>query len=111
MFDLFKQHVPRVSDEHRARVRKGAALLDKRAPGWEKNINTRTLNIASTHNCALGQTYGSYFVGAVVAGVTHTTKEHGFQANGWNVDVDAEYRALTEAWKAEVYDRRKKELV
>jgi hypothetical protein len=46
------------------RVRKGIALLDKDGPAdWRELIDLRILNIATIHNCVLGQLYGNYDVG------------------------------------------------
>jgi len=106
MFNLFKRHIPRVSDDHRTRARAGARLLDKRAPGWVDRIDSRRLNIHSYHNCALGQTYGSFGIGMAVLNLDAVTAtKYGF------ADIDDEYAALTEAWKVEVYDRKRKVVV
>jgi hypothetical protein len=44
-------------------VKRGAAFLDEKRPGWEFEINTRRLDIASHCSCLLGQLYGSYVRG------------------------------------------------
>lgn len=41
----------------RARVRAGAALLDKEEPGWADKINLSTFDITDTMHCVLGQVY------------------------------------------------------
>jgi hypothetical protein len=37
------------------RVERGAALLDRHVPGWEKRIDLETLDIASSEFCICGQ--------------------------------------------------------
>jgi hypothetical protein len=39
-------------------VSEAAAVLDIEKPGWEKQINLVTLNMASCDHCILGQLYG-----------------------------------------------------
>lgn len=45
------------------RVRRGAKLLDKARPGWEKDINLQKLQLSNTAQCMLGQLYGDYTEG------------------------------------------------
>lgn len=87
-----------------SRAARGAAHLDSVNPGWHYRINTDTLNIATGGNCALGQVYGSYGNGVTVAGVAGRSGDLGMVAITAN--IDAEYRALTEAWVKEVESRR-----
>ena len=42
------------------RVKKGAAWLDKKMPGWREKINVETLNTFSAGRCVIGQTFGDY---------------------------------------------------
>ena len=46
-----------------ARVRRGAKLLDKTLPGWEKKIRLHDLDLNNCEVCILGQLYRSYFKG------------------------------------------------
>jgi hypothetical protein len=39
------------------RVKRGAALLDERIPGWDQRIDLDTLRIADSGQCVLGQLY------------------------------------------------------
>jgi hypothetical protein len=41
----------------RRAVRRGAALLDRREPGWASKVNIRTLDVSSRYRCVLGQIY------------------------------------------------------
>ena len=79
-----------------ARVRRGAALLDKkrRSKAWRKKIDLESLNIGSFCDCIGGQLYGGDY----------------FNAPAWFQEADAfmakpheEYAAmsvrLTRAWK------------
>lgn len=50
----------KVRDEAIAAVDKGAAALDRRRPRWFTKINCKTLNLANSCDCVLGQIYGEY---------------------------------------------------
>jgi len=87
-----------------SRAARGAAHLDGVQPGWQNQINTNTLNIAHSHRCALGQVYGTYGAGLSQAHVGARAADLGMVA--MTANIDAEYRALTEAWVQEVEKRR-----
>jgi hypothetical protein len=46
-----------------ARVKAGAAVLDKDWQGWRSGIDLERLDITSIGNCVLGQLYGDYGTG------------------------------------------------
>jgi len=46
-----------------AKVLRGARLLDKKYPGWEKKISLPELDLNSCEVCVLGQLYGIYETG------------------------------------------------
>lgn len=87
-----------------SRAARGAAHLDAVRPGWHHRVDTDTLNIASGGRCALGQVYGSYGAGLTQGHVGSAAPSFGMVAMTSN--IDAEYRALTEAWVREVENRR-----
>ena len=58
-----------MSEELRARVVAGAALLDESVPGWESKIDTSTLRLQSHTNCVLGQIFGDYTTGLTTLGL------------------------------------------
>lgn len=83
-------------------VARGMELLDRVRPGWHRNINTDSLNIARSDQCALGQTYGSY--GAGVGVLRMDKKEaakHGFYQS-WRPGVMVDYEALTAEWRRQI---------
>ena len=91
------------------RVEKGAALLDEKRPGWEKEIDLDGLVMESGTCCVLGQLYeGSFYKGkwAILpewgadSWDTPAT-EHGFTSQ------NGVYVALTRAWKRLIRERRK----
>ena len=43
------------AEDARARVARGAALLDRVQPGWAHQINVGTLKLCESKNCILGQ--------------------------------------------------------
>jgi hypothetical protein len=46
--------------EARARVERGAAMLDVQYPGWYKRIDQRVLDMEVSSCCVIGQVCGSY---------------------------------------------------
>jgi hypothetical protein len=117
-----------------ARVHRGAALLDEKFPGWESSVNVSTLNLESSCNCVLGQKFGDFVVGSQKIGFTdyagtaplpdygrEQLESHGFLATVHRFEllpgyvrisdkelerIEAEYVALTEAWRELIVDRR-----
>ena len=47
----------------RARVERGAALLDAEKPGWCERIDVPTLDIRDANHCVLAQVYPSFSEG------------------------------------------------
>ena len=45
------------------RVAKGASLLDRKMPGWERQVDLASLEIASCCRCMLGQLYEQFELG------------------------------------------------
>lgn len=94
-------------DEARARVAKGAALLDAQRPGWAQRIDIGTLDISKGCKCVLGQVFGGYSTGYValfgpdmMAGV-EGVHEYGFCGHAPSGD----YRLLQDAWIEVICDR------
>lgn len=93
------------------RVKRGAALLDEKRPGWWQRIDLGRLDVASDCDCVGGQLPGGY--GKVAddlfgPGVTFSLEvSHGFEADGDFEGGDAgEFAALTEAWRSLILARR-----
>jgi hypothetical protein len=87
------------------RVKRGAALLDEKRPGWAGEIVLDRLAMNSCFNCILGQLYDSYFAGLdAMQGEVRYGSEGGF-----NRDPDEPYHethaALADLWRAEVRAR------
>jgi hypothetical protein len=99
------------------RVERGAALLDEKRPGWWREIDLGRLNLRSGCDCVIGQIGGTLTYSDTVCslGADRTAEEvrFGFEAAevikgddwDWNVQ-DAEYDALTEAWRDLITGRR-----
>lgn len=89
------------------RVAAGAVLLDQVRPGWREELNLATLDVASPFRCPLSQLYGGYTHAVMVLSgrdiyeVGSWASVHGFDVGEIEEDDDAEYEALTAAWKAE----------
>jgi hypothetical protein len=77
--------------DYAARVAKGAALLDEKRPGWEREISLSTLDIASPTRCVTAQLSGEnwYIDGmeqlGLVDGNDASYVAHGFSTE----DIDA----------------------
>jgi hypothetical protein len=93
-----------------ARVARGAALLDEKRPGWEREIEIESIRMIDPCFCVLGQLYETYwdalepflgcsdkFVGNVIA------TERGFNADH---DSGIGYLALQEEWVRVIKDRQ-----
>ena len=65
-------------------VQRGAALLDKENPGWERKINLRKLDMADPELCIIGLLYGNYLVGlrSLKLYLGMSANLHGFGAAG-----------------------------
>ncbi|MEK7583502.1 MAG: hypothetical protein AAB483_03845 [Patescibacteria group bacterium] len=90
-------------DEIDERVQRGAALLDKRVPGWVMRINLETLDIGESQFCVLGQLFKSYSNGFQALGIPGGAGIHGFNSIGGK---SAEYALLNPAWKCLIKRRR-----
>lgn len=91
-----------------ARIRRGAALLDKkrRSKAWRKQIDIRGLDMSIGYpeddecGCMLAQLYGTSIKGSDALGFYDLNADedagsmHGFYAYG-----NQEYEPLTRAWK------------
>lgn len=110
----------------------GAEYLDKKLPGWEWQINTRTLDLGDGCSCVLGQlatdivprlTWGekvrklgrralpNYFDSVKKLRMSHKKQTtHGFLSARFSETdvtyVDSEF--LTVAWRKEIKARKKK---
>lgn len=97
------------------RVERGAALLDKKRPGWWKRISLDELDITSCFRCVLGQEYQPevppeastpYDAARDALGLSPAVSaELGFDprfGDNWKVSA----RALTEAWRELITARR-----
>lgn len=114
MFGFKKKQDP-VDASIAARVEAGARLMDSRQPGWENGIDVDRLDLASNYKCVLGQTYGSFTMGAyrvfgIFGGANDGSARHGFNTTGTSAsqaEVDREFYLLTKAWRVEIAERRK----
>jgi hypothetical protein len=107
------------------RVKRGAAFLDGRRPGWWRGIDLAALDIASRCGCVIGQVEGltkaadrglAYEAVSRRLGVGYCDEiPMGFEAGavregfGWSGRPEAvrsEYEALTAAWRDLIQGRR-----
>jgi len=78
----------------------GEAWLDEHVHRWLDFIVPETFDIASCHECVLGQTLGSY-------GMSGTPSQDQCEALGFDAPAETpnQYRALQNAW-LDVFKRR-----
>lgn len=88
------------------RVKCGAALLDKKYPGWAKNINCDELRIESCDKCVIGQLYDWFHVGASALNLNGDGKDMGFALYSRAIDGPSEANELRAAWLTEIQSRR-----
>lgn len=87
------------------RVRKGAKLLDKEYPGWEKRIDLSILDLESTCDCILGQLYGGYGAGleALLAG--NQQKAANLAFGGYKSYRKSPWLTMTRTWAKAIFNR------
>ena len=77
------------------RVAAGAALLDDRRPGWFKDIDCGSLDIASAQACVCGQLFESFYVGIRELDIDGHSQEYGFAVGASTVsEINAAWRDL-----------------
>ncbi len=94
------------------RARAGATLLDENDPGWAARVDRGRLNMASLHNCIIGQLSGAdeggdhaYDAYVERLGLSlHGQVDHGFLLLAEDHDPLA-YELLCLAWDAEIEQR------
>lgn len=104
----------KVNQQQRENAQRGAAWLDQLQPGWAARINPERLKMQSCLDCILGQIFGNYNEGLILAGfplspitLRHPKGaddwafHHGFLGDDWNRGH------LTDAWKHEITLRLK----
>ena len=96
------------------RVAKGAALLDIKRPGWEKEVNIYSINMNSPYACILGQIYHNYAWGldSLELESNWSAKRYGFELTGWQrrnfVSAQLNGQKIKDAWIDEINSRKSK---
>jgi len=86
------------------RVTLGMEFLDGVMPGWDKKIDTKTLDIGYSETCAFGQLFGDYEVGCEMLGVGYASPAA--YELGVYADSRRQFRRLTGIWRARINERR-----
>lgn len=86
-------------------MQRGAELLDREMPGWDKDINLAVLHLNWCDKCVVGQLYEWYYDGLLTLGLRTTNDEceHGFNTHS---DDDEDWNKLTEEWRDLIASRR-----
>ena len=91
------------------RVTRGAAILDQKKPGWEREIDLASLELSDSCHCVLGQIYGHYCDGVDILGVFNgrctgmSVAEAGFIT--YPSEHISAYAKLDEAWISLIKER------
>lgn len=85
-----------------------ALLLDHAYPGWEHQVNLRTLSLEHSHCCVLGQLYGCFSRGVQELGAAHGVNAFDYipQPFAQALCAFGGYDYLTEPWRREIQMRR-----
>lgn len=86
----------------------GAAFLDEKVPDWAEQINLVQLNIATLHDCPLGQLYGNYYEGLRKLGLDQDRDpdRYGFRIHSSARAWDTTRQAMNQQWHDEIVRRR-----
>lgn len=88
-------------------VRRGAELLDDKAPLWWNRVDTENFNIRSTDKCILRQVYGNYGTGLRILGLGYANAaEYGFVCGESYLLGTCICNDLTSAWIALIEEKR-----
>lgn len=113
-FDSFFDAHGETYEAFRARVRRGARLLDRIRPSWTKEISVKKLDLSNCRLCVLGQLYtpeddGRWHQSGYTIGLRHLeaklksgeidTVEYGFDGDGAEV--------ADRLWRYEIRRRRR----
>lgn len=89
-----------------AAVKRGAALLDERVPGWREKVNPQLLDLTHWTYCVLGQIFGSYDMGAVALEIEYSPDDEepsdNSTVNYGFISPDEEYYSLEAVWLMEL---------
>ena len=115
-----QQEISNTRARLRRRVRKGAALLDRECPGWEKKIDMSNLQMSSGSRCILGQVFvngfsSGYYKGIAALRLVETNADdrqaqlHGFNLGDEDLKIFIEGQVwdwLAGYWIREINNRR-----
>lgn len=90
-----------------SRVRRGAELLDRVRPGWERELDLERLAVRDCHQCVLGQLFGEYKDGLRMLGKWSSELWDSRVPFGFALRLGERpyFPALTDAWRALVRER------
>lgn len=90
----------------RARVNRGAKLLDEQNPGWARKIKRIILDMNNCGKCILGQLYGSFWEGRLSLGL-HDSCDYGFNVADFSPNSGAlqEFSRLGDLWHEQIRAR------
>ncbi len=99
------------------RVRRGAAYLDDVQPGWHRQVDAGTLELASGGRCVLGQLHGDFRIGLMRAHLLNlgsapraslSPTAFGFRCVTGVSEAaqDRDYRHLNRAWQRVIRRRQ-----
>jgi hypothetical protein len=94
-----------MTEQYADRVRRGAELLDRWQPGWERKIAVNRLAMYDCNRCIVAQIYGDFYSGMGemgLLGLSGDADMYGFNLPGVMCSERAHWNALADAWRDEI---------
>jgi len=96
-------------NKFREEIKRGAALLDNKFPGWESKVNVKTLDMSKASLCLIRQVNPYYEVWhtereilplqeGTAESLLHASAEHGFYVEDQGRFPEQAYAPLTQEW-------------
>jgi hypothetical protein len=97
-----------MTQQYAERVRRGAELLDRWQPGWERKISIDRLAMYDCDRCIVAQIYGDFYSGMgqmELLGMSKDAEKYGFNLPGRMCSERVLWDALADAWRDEIRAR------
>ena len=98
----------KIPSEYVDAVARGAALLDKKKPGWARKVDMRTFTMLYPDTCTLAQCFGTYEQGRQKLKLDDKQSgDLGFSGRIFEFFIGHELLDLNGLWRKAILKRRK----